>query len=436
VNKTKIKLSQKVVAIAFLALFWVGCSKPHPVRGPDPKTPHETPHVESRSPESPSPPKQEFNLTWKKVKKNIVQKFNRFQISALTMELLINPKSRPVAKLKLENYTFFFSNLIRVKGDSRTYAIMYAQDKKGQKVYPRLLYHSLSDGNWRSPPYLIGGHFLKEGADNGSHYTQETKLVPQLTDVLIDFEEKGMISTVEQSDSPTRKFHLGAIRNDLTYMDEVRYYIDVSGTLSLSQKYKPGNFIRELTQEEKFRIHDDPTYHQQIPTVIGSVPDLKEKFGKIVAKNPISGENFFPDFENGIAIRKYFTNHSLLSQKGKRDILIRVYRSTLAQESVEWHMAQDKKGRIWIDRIHFTDAPINSYGLYSIVIDSGALTSKPLEYQRQVPGLNFNYTPPFLDYQPHGYPVYVDFTPILNELAPIRAYRQKWAIPYEIGDSI
>jgi len=84
---------------------------------------------------------------------------------------------------------------------------------------------------------------------------------------------------------------------------------------------------------------------------------------------------------------------------------------------VIWTMAEDGTGRVWIQSIRFADAKPNSYGVYNEVIDSGILTSKPLEYSDQSYGVPETHRRPFNK-------IYEDITPLLDILQPIKKYRE------------
>ena len=60
-------------------------------------------------------------------------------------------------------------------------------------------------------------------------------------------------------------------------------------------------------------------------------------------------------------------------------------------------MAEDGQGRTWVKSIRYTDSKVNSYGVYDEVIDSGIITSKPLEYHEQLVWLPQEFSRPFND---------------------------------------
>ncbi len=81
-----------------------------------------------------------------------------------------------------------------------------------------------------------------------------------------------------------------------------------------------------------------------------------------------------------------------------------------------WVMGEDSQGRAWVRHLYFADSPVNSYGVHSEIIDSGILTSKPLEYRSLAGQLEPPYARSFND-------ECVDISPALTLLEPIRQYR-------------
>ncbi len=82
-------------------------------------------------------------------------------------------------------------------------------------------------------------------------------------------------------------------------------------------------------------------------------------------------------------------------------------------------MAHDSVGRTWIDGIKFTDMTPSSYGTGNVIIDSGILTSKPIEYERQANGLIENTESTRIP----GVSGYVDISSVLAKLRPIREFK-------------
>jgi hypothetical protein len=130
---------------------------------------------------------------------------------------------------------------------------------------------------------------------------------------------------------------------------------------------------------------------------------------------------FVPNFKEA-PISSYSMSHGMLSQKDSsgnflKDIQVQVYRGTLSGKKVEWHMARDREGRAWIDRIRLSDSEVTTFGTDAEIVDSGILTNKALEYAEQSWGLAEG-----AERKDTALEQYVDITPLLKELSPI----QQW----------
>jgi len=123
--------------------------------------------------------------------------------------------------------------------------------------------------------------------------------------------------------------------------------------------------------------------------------------------------NVIPDFRHPIEVTR--ANHPVLGS-----YTIESYVKNTNGRLVEWHIARDQAGRVWIDRIRNADSPPTPYGTDRNLLYSGVLTSKPLDYKQQCDGLPTAWRRPMNE-------TYDDITPFLGMLAPIQAYRQQKA---------
>lgn len=167
-----------------------------------------------------------------------------------------------------------------------------------------------------------------------------------------------------------------------TYVKE----ISISSTPSIKeiQDYLPGQYDRE-----KFKS-----------------TNLSEIF-----KNFKYPKGFIPDFTQK-PIKKYTFEHTLLGPTE-----VEIHSSVLEGRTIRWAMAKAKNtGQIWIESIYYPDSPITSYGTRAEVLNSGALTNKPLEYTKKTENLKDSEKKAFNN-------KYTDITPLLNNLEPIKQYR-------------
>ncbi len=260
-----------------------------------------------------------------------------------TRAIVVGEAFKPLKKIEVDGKGFYLSQVL-VNGRYK-YAIMYSQDPSTGNFLPRVLYKSNSDGVWRSTP---GYDPLKQiySKGEGYHYTQETKLNYEIAKFL---DGDNLPSSNIGSDLIREKFNLVNLEMQgvNTFKNESIRYNDL-GQLKDIQKFKAG--VRYLL--------DKPNI------VVNSLNKIRYP------------EGFVPDFNKG-PTKTEIGHHTLLG-----DITYEFYEGKLSQRSTEWIVAYDKEGRVWIDSIHFKDGEINSYGTPTEVIDSGALTNKPLDYHR------------------------------------------------------
>ncbi len=309
-------------------------------------------------------------------------------------QLVNRADTKPVGYTIVQGRTFYVSQIIPDKRGGRDLVVMYTANGDGDLV-ARLLYRSKSGGDWRVTPQkhsvAYGGAYSKGG---DVHYTQETKLSLEILTMLDQLEKSPLTSRDAAPVEPvasmeplepvdalfrfdylidpgitdlfTREVHPLAFKNK-----------EVAEVMKEIQRYKPSSSFVSYTSYIKRRDRDKnpitaEEYHRNIVA-------LPEEINKSLRKDALLG--FVPDFSKD-PLKTYYFEHDLLG-----DITVEVYHGVLDGKQVDWHMASDPAGRIWIDRIAPTDGAIGSYGVLKEFIDSGALTNKPLEYAKQAEGL-------------------------------------------------
>ena len=120
-------------------------------------------------------------------------------------------------------------------------------------------------------------------------------------------------------------------------------------------------------------------------------------------------KGFVPDFR-GEPLTEYHYNHTLA---GVTDV--HVFGGVIDGKPLDWHMAA-AGDRVWIDRIVLRGVEISEYGVPRTYFDSGALTDKPWEYVHQSGQAMRQFSLERIG-------TYVDITPIIDLLEPIKAYR-------------
>lgn len=297
-------------------------------------------------------------------------------------------------RVRAEDRLFYFSKVVKVVTEfgDRFFAVALVPDRSGDKpvLKRRLFYKSDSGGNWRYTPYLLGAHFSK---GLGRHYTAETQPVREISFFLDskDLAQAELVSDqkiwaafdVMQMESASAERALRTFGLTVDFAE--------APDLFQVQQYQPGKVFKwnngQLPTAADFTA-------LQLPE--GFVPDFRQEPGEVsYYDHSLLGRTKLSTFSGG----KLAVKENGISR----------------ERPVLWTLAEDGAGRVWIQSIRFADARVNSHGTYDSVIDSGVLTSKPLEYYSQVGGLDRRFYKPF-----DG--KYADISPMLANLAPIQAY--------------
>lgn len=324
---------------------------------------------------------------------------NQFE---LTRTLLAKQEFKPVNLLTIGKKEFLVGKPIG--GKSPGFLVMFYEDPATKKLMPRLADLSLSGRSWRVTPGVYGSY--SKGV--GIHYTQETRAHKNISRYIEQSVANGNTVIHPSGESIDDHFTLGR-RGEKTQAEwytfdkEISRYDD-KGVLKQFQQYPPGRLT-----EKRF----------------GQNADLSDKFRNFDFSSP-ELKAFLPDFT------KPPVETDVLKQTFLGETTLETYTASLNGRPVEWVMAYDKDGRVWIERIAFLDREVNSYGVMPEVIDSGCLTNKPFEYDQQIDALKFGE-----DYFEHTRDIgYQDITPLLDNLYPIQEFRRARNIePERIGRS-
>lgn len=330
--------------------------------------------------------------------------------------ILGNPRLRPTTSVRAGDRTFYLGPVIRTEGPDgpRSYALGVVPILEGGGVRLRevIFYRSNSDGGWRVTPVRMGDHLVKGRlriGDARGHYTQETQLAPELTRRLEALEGEPAVSLPEDALNMLINFE-SPLNGDRgvslvgRFADQQR--LSLAPGLEAAQRFVPG---REMFwRDGDVPAGMDPTTWGIVSRVAPSISDLSTL--------PLP-EGFVPDFA-AVPIREYSGSHTLLGETVYRE-----YPATLNGREVVWTMAEASGDRVWIQGIRYAEAQITDFGTYDVAIDSGILTSKPVEYGSTLGNLPAAYRRPVT--APDGSPTrYEDITPLLAELEPIRSYRE------------
>jgi len=119
---------------------------------------------------------------------------------------------------------------------------------------------------------------------------------------------------------------------------------------------------------------------------------------------------FLPDFEQA-PISVMEQNHPILGEYTVSSFLT-MYKG----KNLKWNMAADTQGRVWIESVVHADASPSTYGSGDVIIGSGIITSKPVDYEQQTSGFGTRETK-------MNNTQYTDISKGLDYLLPVRLYR-------------
>lgn len=350
---------------------------------------------------------------WKELNEADFETLWRMPKRQVAHAILEHDQLRPILQVKAGAYDFYLSRILRVEnseGDKRLYALALVPVEEGGRIIlkRRFFYKSNSDaGNWRACPYQAENGHLKKGV--GVHYTQETQPVPELAEALIYLEQR---SQEHYSMTSGELWPFISIASPMVGPEGLRTMAQAFGEEVAFPRIAGMTDIQELG--DTFRR----PRNLEVWTKVLNSHILHEKSALEVLEALEYPQGFVPDFRR--EPRRTFTQpESLLGPVTFREytggyVLEKV---TGRHRPVVWTMGEDTAGRVWVQSIRYADASVNSYGVYSEVIDSGLLTAKPLEYKSQTTALPESHRPSFDEH-------YDDVSSALALLRPIREYRQ------------
>ncbi|MFO1462829.1 MAG: hypothetical protein U1F66_03565 [bacterium] len=337
-----------------------------------------------------------------------LQRLWNLPMRSLPREILSSPILRPIHRVQVGPHEFFLSRIFETEsenGTRRRYALaLVPVVVDGQAVLKRrFFYTSNSDaGAWRCSPFAMGDGHLMKGV--GRHYTQETQPVWEISEALHRLENEGPLPYV----LPEEELH--------RYISIASPALGEEGIRTMTAGFtEEVEFPRVVGITQLGRIQPGRAFALPRGWGWGHHPNVEQTLQDI--RNLAWPEGFLPDFNQSPA-RQLVQEHSLLGR-----VTFREYRGGYARDResgrnrpLVWVMGEDSRGRAWVRHLYFADSPVNSYGVHSEIIDSGILTSKPLEYRSLAGQLEPPYARSFND-------EYVDISPALTLLEPIRQYR-------------
>lgn len=267
-----------------------------------------------------------------------------------------------------------------IKQGSRQYLIWYV--KKGSDLHLRLFYRSNSEGVWRSCPWnrLSPGFSKWEEIPNYSYETT-TRVDPSIG---------------KQFDNLPVTTYEGGI-NPISGPSGVELYKRYQSFTPLRKE-----MISEINVEKLSRYDNAVEFYmnKHSSEVTSAYDSLEIPWLDYKAMSPKSWAN-------------YSYQHDFLW-----NVEVEVYSVRYNGKPVDIHFARAKQSpdKVWIENIVYSDAKLNSFGIYDKQINAGPLTAKPIDYERQVP---FD-----MRWNPHLWGKYIDIRDLYQGTPIIKQYKQ------------
>jgi len=385
--------------------------------------------------------------------KELLRNFDNLPKSPHAQELLEKyPELKPVDTLEIDWKTFYFSK-VQVKWDYEEVVWFIEVTKKDinwnniKKLESKYFYKSNSDGWWRASPgeRTYGGYSKATEHENGikwASYTVTTKVSIEIW--------KKLNSIKKVKSEKNISTHFLDIRTQKEYENYLKYekeFLEIKQKLIKKAKKaktqeEADEIISEIENEqdrliEKYDIPDRfwintesfvKETHLFDDSEIDEMKGLRKKWNpwnfikefkweditsiKKYFRDLKYPDKFIPNFGRW-PIRTYYDNHTI-AWKTKVDI----FEWELNWQKVEWHMAQNLSNpdQVWISNIRLKWTKVNSNWIDETFINSWILNNKPFEYKSQLPSS--------LQKWKLIKEKYIDLTPVLAELKPIREYKR------------
>ena len=286
---------------------------------------------------------------------------------------------KPEHKIEIGNGVILETTNVIEQG-SRKYLIWYV--KKGSDLHLRLFYRSNSEGVWRSCPWnRLDSMFSKWEEILNSSYETTTRVDPRIG---------------KQFDNLPVTTYEGGI-NPILGPSGVELYERYQSFTPLRNEMKDEIKVEKLSRYNnavEFYMNKDSS------DVILAYNSLKIPWLDYKAMSPKSWAN-------------YSYEHDFLW-----NVEVEVYSVRYNGKPVDIHFARAKQSpdKVWIENIVYSDAKLNSFGIYDKQINAGPLTAKPIDYDSQVP---FD-----MRWNPHLWIDYIDIRDLYQGNPIIKQYKQ------------
>ncbi len=320
-------------------------------------------------------------------------------------------KIEPLDEFNLGNSRAVYLGRVELNINNGGYVFETTDEEGANRRF--FVYKSNSDGGWRVSQgieqYQKDGktriRYLK-GPENkfSSQYTQDTKLTPVFEEIVNKLQTQGdggnsalIRSAVEVPDQD-----IDAALDD--FEDGVNTFnlLQSDAALETISLLRAGNLITEHLRGV-FNLPESATDAEVESILLEQVN---------VVNNDLLNSNIIPDLSTPVHI-----SNDEHPQLGK--VIREFFIKKIGKHEQQWVFAHDDSGRVWIDRIRYVDSKVTPYGTDAEMLDSGFLTSKPLDYSDQVTAVPESLRNPF------GSTGYTDISRFLDLFEPIIRYRKQ-----------
>jgi len=367
-----------------------------------------------------------------------------------------------------------FLGFLDKKGEDGRYVFLVNSDEHPDVYKIREFRLSGSDHQIKSLPGMRDfemGIYLKGNEDDPNHhYVQSAKIDPRLYQFLQDMPiaKKDSLSDKQkvnlqnnylvERDSIMYNQDDGAHAEDFSFSEEQVQYKDqrwneikskLLGFEGLNQrlnKYaqgeRPETFFNDFNT---MKMSDDPEIAERKTELVkwinkgeekkkkgeitqqfflDKVYDRVKKFEKEMA--PIMAEKLirtriFNQMEEAGMIPDFTEQPVAIYNKG--DIVVEEFDAISSKGDImRWAMAEDKKGRVYIDNIYDPTVGIDDYGTPKKKLNMGMLVYKPEDYNNQIEHIPKQYVKPVIDNNGKNNDTYSDINDYISQQYPIQKY--------------
>lgn len=282
-----------------------------------------------------------------------IQNVNKkaMQIEALPVDKI------PTRKITIQNCTYYCSNIIKIDA-GHTGIVALVQLENGE-VYPRLFYHSNSQGTWRVMPFACKDK--SSGQDVLTYYGKaKNETFTQLpNDLICAFNDL-------ESPKTTSKPLSGSVKSHIKTGD--------------NREFDDKNFIAELAIEKDDDVLDsltesDEKHEKDIKGIVAKTQKDHTHF-----KLDVIAEDDAPDFTNLSSTLA----HKSIPEYGN----VKVYKFLSKNKAIEYMFYEGDDGRVFLAATDKIGSKINSYGVREKPFNPQGMDAPLLEYECKISEAN------------------------------------------------